>query len=263
MSLISIHSPQDIQIMSNLGKICADLFFQIQPFIVPGVSTKELDQHLANLLKLNTNDPNLASACLGYRGFPAFACISVNEEIVHCIPSDRKLKNGDIVTIDFGVKTTDGKRDWNSDTAKTFFVGDVDPEVKKFVEVGYQALLAGIKAAKAGNCVNDISIAVDNVITSNNYGIVKQFVGHGIGKSIHEDPMIPNCKMDKPGATLSEGMIICIEPILTIKPNVPVERIGDWNIVSKDGTWACHWEHMCLITKDGAKVLSKRIEETF
>lgn len=263
MGMISIHSPQDIAIMEYLGRQCARLFSILEPHVKPGISTKELDDILSTSIQVWSDAPIVAPAFKGYREYPAFACISVNEEVVHCIPSNRRLQDGDIVTVDLGLKATDGKRDWNSDTAKTFLVGNVSSEVKQFVDVGYQSLLAGIKAAKAGNCVNDISAAVENVVTAHNYGIVKQFVGHGIGKTIHEDPMIPNYKQEKPGATLSEGMIICIEPILTLKPNLELEKVGEWNVVTKDGSWACHWEHMILITKEGGKVLSKRNEETF
>lgn len=236
------------------GKVAADTITYLKQFVQPGITTLELDQKVKNCIESYHCTP----AFLNYMKFPNSACISVNEEVVHCLPSSRVLKEGDIVTLDLGAKY-DGL---NSDTAYTFTVGTPTMEVQKFLTIGYQALLAGIKQVKPGNYVGDISEAVEKVIRSGNYGIVKNFVGHGIGRKVHEGPQIPNFSHKNKGPMLTEGMVICIEPILTMDPSGEVKCLDRWNTKTAHNTLACHFEHTIMIGSSGPKILTKRIEET-
>ena len=229
-------------------------FSIVDPLIQPGITTLELDQIIHKAIL----DYGCKPAFLNYKNFPNVACISVNEGVVHCIPSERKLNDGDIVTLDLGAIYNG----FCSDTAKTYLVGNVNPVIKHFVQTGYESLVAGIKQAKPGNHINDISTAVNDYIHKRGFSIVKKFVGHGIGRVVHEEPQVPNFKMEKKGPELIPGMVICIEPILAMGTE-HVFQEGPWNIVTVDGKWACHFEHTIWITENDPVVLTKRPEETF
>lgn len=241
--------------MRRVGRLCADLHSFLEPLVLPGVSTLELDALAEEFIKKNGGVP----AFKGYRNFPNTFCASVNDQVVHCTPSAYKLQDGDIVTIDLGA-SLDG---FMGDTAKTYLVGNVKPEIQAFVKCGYDALMAGIANAKAGNHVADISNSVAKHIASHGYGVVARYIGHGIGREIHEKPPVPNTMQDKPGAELLPGMVICIEPILTMYPSGSIKEISEWEIRTVDGSPACHWEHMVEITEDAPKILTLRPEEAF
>lgn len=194
----------------------------------------------------------------GYRGYTHTICTAVNNQVVHTKPSDYVLKDGDIVTVDVGAYLNG----FHGDTAKTHMIGQVNIDVQAFVHHGYFALCDGIEKAVDGNYVGDISNAIARYITQYGYGIVKEFVGHGIGREIHEDPQIDNLKTTKDGAKLANGMVLCIEPILTMNPSGNINIIDTWNVVTEDGSPAVHWEHVVAITPSGPEILTLREEET-
>lgn len=251
--MITIKNRDDIAKMRVAGRVAADALTYITPFIVPGITTKELDKKVETFIRAQGLTPGF----INYKDFPFTCCISVNEEVVHCVPTDRVLKDGDILTIDTGA-IYEG---FYSDTAKTFLVGTVSSPVKAFVDIAYQSLIAGINQARPGKYVADISNAVATVITIGRYGIVKDYVGHGIGKTMHEEPQIPNVGSGVPGPELTEGMCICIEPILTLNNPAKCKNVGPWNIVTEAGDVAAHWEHTIYIGPNGPEVLTKRPEE--
>lgn len=251
--MITIKNGDDIAKMRIAGRVAADALTHVAPFVVPGITTKELDKKVETYIRAQGLTPGF----INYKDFPFTCCISVNDEVVHCVPSDRVLKDGDILTIDTGA-IYEG---WYSDTAKTFLVGNVSAQVKAFVELGYQALIAGIAQARPGKYVADISNAVATILTIGHYGIVREFVGHGIGRTMHEEPQIPNFGSGVPGPELTEGMCICIEPILTLTNPATCKKDGPWNILTANGDVAAHWEHTIYIGANGPEVLTKRSEE--
>lgn len=239
--------------MRSVGKLCAETHNYLGTIIRPGISTLELDTKAEEFIRSKGGLPVFK----GYRNFPNTLCASVNDEVVHCTPSNYVLKDGDIVTLDLGA-SLDG---FCGDTAKTYMIGDVKPDVAAFVHHGYLSLLEGIEKAIPGNHVADISNAIAKYIKKQGYGVVAKYIGHGIGKNIHEGPGIPNTEADKPGAELAAGMVICIEPILTWNPDGKIIEPSDWKVVTPDGTLACHWEHMIAIHEDGPEILTLRDDE--
>jgi methionyl aminopeptidase len=225
-------------------------------YLKPGVTTKYIDGVIEQMIKeLGGTTP-----CKGYvhgtlPAYPSASCISVNEEAVHCVPSNRVIKEGDVVKVDLVV----GFNGWNADTARTYLIPPVKPEVQKFVETTYMALWKGIGQAVDGRKVVDISKAVFDA--RNNYGVVSQFCGHGIGRNIHEDPKISNVPNDGNNTLLCSGMTICIEPIFTLgKPDVYIKE-GDWNTHTLDGSPVSHFEHTLLVTPTKPEILTLREEE--
>jgi methionyl aminopeptidase len=239
--------------MKAVGKLCAETHNMLGGIIRPGISTLELDAKAEEFIRANGGIPVFK----GYRNFPNTLCACVNEEVIHCTPSNYILKDGDIVTLDLGA-SLDG---FCGDTAKTYIIGKVNPDVEAFVLHGYLALLEGIEKAYPGNHVADISNAIAKYIKKQGYGAVERYVGHGIGRNIHEKPSIPNVEVKDPGAELVSGMVICIEPILTWNPDGKIVEPNEWKIVTADGKPACHWEHMIAIEDDGPTILTLRDEE--
>jgi len=254
MSLIRLKTSDEIEKMRVAGKVAALTLELLTSHIQPGTTTKELDQIAYDFII----SQNCTPGCLNYHEYPNSICTSVNDEVVHCLPSDRILQDGDIITVDLSTVY----QGFYSDTAKTYLVGNVKPEVQKFVEIGYQALLNSIKYAKDGNYVADISNFVFDFVTQNKYNVVGAFVGHGIGQDMHEEPQIPNTKLLDKGHQLTKGMVICIEPILTMGSG-KIKSNGRWNVLSEDGSLAVHFEHMVYISDKGPIVLTKRADENF
>ena len=235
------------------GKLSADLHSYLSQHIRPGITTLELDKLAESFIRERGGVP----ACKGYRGFPFTLCTSVNDEVVHCKPSQKQLKHGDIITIDTGANV-DG---YFSDTAMTHIVGDTSLENKHFILDGYSALWIGINKAFPGNHVNDISNAIGKFLIDAGYGVVQEFVGHGIGRNLHEEPQIQNTPTEVKGPELTEGMVICIEPIITQRPDTKIIKIDDWDTKTSNGSLACHFEHTVAITANGPEVLTLRDEE--
>ena len=253
MSLIK--SEKEIELMRESNMIVAETLRYIKSFIKEGITTQELDREIEFFILSKNSIP----AFKGYggsrrrKGFPASACISINEEVVHGIPSQRKLKSGDIVSVDVGVL----KNGYFGDSAFTFSVGDVSEKKQKLMKVTEESLYKGISKAIAGNVINDISVAVQTHVEGSGYGVVRDLVGHGIGKSLHEEPAVPNFYSPANNLKLKAGMTIAIEPMVNYG-DYAVKTLSDgWTIVTQDGEPSAHYEHTILITDGVPEVLTK------
>ena len=246
---VSIKSEREIQLMRESCKILAKVYEELEKAIRPGVSTKELDTLAEKLIRSYGCVPNF----LNYNGFPGTICASVNEEVVHGIPSkSRILKDGDIISIDCGCIY----KGYHSDAARTYAVGNISAEVQQLMDVTKQAFFEGIKMAKAGNHLYDISNAIDDYVTPFGYGIVKDLVGHGIGTALHEDPQIPNFRQKRKGLLLQPGMTLAIEPMINMGTWEVEWLDDDWTVVSRDGLPSAHYENTILITDGEPEILT-------
>lgn len=234
--------------MREAGRIVALTLQALEKAIEPGVTTKELDQLAEETIRKLGGKP----AFKGLYGFPASICASINEEVVHGIPGLRKLRAGDIISIDTGV-VVDG---YYSDAAKTWPVGEISFEAKKLLEVTEASLYAGIEAAIVGNRVSDISHAVESYVVRHGYSVVRQYAGHGIGKALHEEPNVPNYGKPGRGARLVPGMTLAIEPMVNIGTFEVFTLPDKWTVVTRDGKWSAHFEHTVAITEDGPVILT-------
>lgn len=246
--MISIKSEKDLEKMREAGRITIEALHLIQEHVVAGVTTAHLDQIIhAHILK-NGAKPNF----LGYCGFPATACISVNDEVIHGIPGSRILKEGDIVSIDTGC-VKDG---FHGDAARTFFVGEVAPETKQLVEVTKQSFYEGLKMVRPDNRIGDIGAAIANYVESFGYSVVKDFTGHGIGRALHEGPEVPNYGTAGRGIRLRPGMVLAIEPMVSIG-DWRVRILSDkWTTVTADGTLSAHYENTVAVTEGEPEILT-------
>jgi len=247
--MIIIKTPEEIKIMAESGKILATVLKEIEKMVKPGISTLELDRAAESLILKYGAKP----AFKGYDNFPYSLCASVNDVIVHGFPSERILKEGDVIGLDLGVL----HKGFNTDMAVTVSVGDVSFETKRLLSVAKKALKMGIKKVKPGNTIGDIGNTIQRYVEDQGFGVVRDLCGHGIGKEIHEDPRIPNFGVRHKGEVLEEGMVICLEPMITI---------GDWHLrtakdgygyATKDGSLGAHFEHTMAVTKDGVRVLTE------
>ena len=250
--MITIKSKEEIELMRKAGYLVSLTHQYLKPFIKAGITTKELDTLAERFIKEHDGIPT----CKGYEGYPATLCVSVNDEVVHGIPGKRKLKNGDIVSIDMVI----GYHGYQGDAAWTNAVGDISEEKKYLMEHTEKALYEGIKQVKPGNHIGDISHAVETYATKYNLGVVKELVGHGIGTEMHEDPDVPNYGKAGTGPKLKSGMVICIEPMLNLGSAAVGILDDDWTIVTEDGNPAAHYEHTVLVTEDGYEILTPRLD---
>lgn len=246
---VSVKSEREIALMRESCKILAKVYEELEKAIRPGVTTKELDTLAEKLIRGYGCVPNF----LNYNGFPGTICASVNEEVVHGIPSkSRVLKDGDIISIDCGCIY----KGYHSDAARTYAVGNISAEVQKLMDVTKQAFFEGIKMAKAGNHLYDISNAIDDYVSPYGYGIVKDLVGHGIGTALHEDPQIPNFRQKRKGLLLQPGMTLAIEPMINMGTWEVEWLDDDWTVVSRDGLPSAHYENTILITDGEPEILT-------
>ena len=246
---VSIKSEREIQLMRESCKILAKVYEELEKAIRPGVSTKEIDTLAEKLIRSYDCVPNF----LNYNGFPGTICASVNEEVVHGIPDkNRILKDGDIISIDCGCIY----KGYHSDAARTYAVGSISKEVQQLMDVTKQSFFEGIKMAKAGNHLYDISNAIDDYVTPFGYGIVKDLVGHGIGTSLHEDPQIPNFKQKRKGLLLQPGMTFAIEPMINMGTWEVEFLDDDWTVRTLDGCLSAHYENTVLITNGEPEILT-------
>lgn len=247
--MIHLKRPEEIEKMRAAGKVVAQALKAMNEAIVPGKTTMlELDAIAAKIIEDAGGSPSF----LGYKGYPAATCISINEVVVHGIPSERVLQEGDIVGLDLGV-CLDG---WIGDSAWTFPVGEISPDAQRLLNVTRESLYQGIAKAKIGNRIGDISHAVQKYVESHGYGVVRDLVGHGIGRSMHEEPSVPNFGKPGTGPVLREGMTICIEPMVS-QGTWKVKTLPDqWTMVTADGKLAAHFEHMVAITRSGPDILT-------
>ncbi len=247
--MIVLRSNDEIQLLRRAGALVAEVLLKIEEFVKPGVTTEELDQLAEQLIRKAHGVPTF----LGYRGFPKTLCTSLNEEIVHGIPSERVLREGDVLSIDCGV-TLQG---YVGDMAKTFLVGQVSHEKKKLVEVTQQSLDAGLNAYRLGNRIGDVSHAVEQVAKSHGYGVVRDFVGHGVGQKLHEDPQVPNFGPPGTGPRIKVGMVVAIEPMLNLGTHATEVLKDGWTVVTRDRKPSAHFEHTVVVTDKGTEILTK------
>ncbi len=247
--MIILKSNQEIKLIEKACRIAAEALEMLGELIRPGVKTKELEEYAEAFIKARGGTP----AFKGYRGYPASICVSINNQVVHGIPSDRLIKEGDIVSIDLGVVY----QGYYGDAARSYAVGRIGELQKRLLEVTERALYKGIEKARPGNRVGDISAAIQDYVESNGFSVVRAFVGHGVGRFLHEEPQVPNFGRPGKGPRLKEGMTIAIEPMVnTGSPDVMVLDDG-WTAVTADGGYSAHFEHTVVITKNGAEILTK------
>ncbi len=245
---ITRKSGYEIKLMREAGKVVALVHAEMKKIVQPGVTTQYLNDVALQIIKDNKCDPTF----LGYNGFPATICASVNEQVVHGFPSDRVLKDGDIISIDVGATY----RGYVGDSAWTYPVGEISDDCKKLLETTEKALFAGLANLKTGNLLEDVSGAIEDVAIANNYGIVRQYGGHGVGSKMHEEPFVFNYRVNSK-VLLKSGMTIAIEPMLNLGGD-DVEVLEDeWTVVTKDKMPSAHFEHTALVTDHGADILTK------
>ena len=246
---VTVKAEREIRLMREAGAILAKVHEELHDIIRPGISTLEIDRICEKLIRGYGCKPSF----LGYEGYPASVCVSVNDEVVHGIPSKKRvLKDGDIVSLDTGVIW----KGWQSDAARTWAVGDISPEAQQLIDVTREAFFEGVKNAKAGNHLNDICAAIGDYAGTRGFGIVRELTGHGIGTEMHEDPDIPNFRMNQKGIRLRPGMTLAVEPMITLgRPEVAWLDDG-WTVVTEDGSLAAHYENTILITDGEPEILT-------
>ena len=246
--MINLKSKEEIEIMREAGKIVAETHELLKSAIIPGVSTLELD----TIAEENIRKYNAVPSFKGYGGFKGSICASINNEVVHGIPGNKIVKEGDIISIDIGAYY----KGYHSDAARTYAVGEVSPEAKQLMEVTKQSFFEGIKFAKAGNHLNDVSKAIGAYAAKFNYGIVRDLVGHGIGTHLHEDPQIPNFPQKRRGIKLMPGMTLAIEPMINLGRADVAWEDDEWTVVTMDGSLSAHYENTILITDGEPEILT-------
>lgn len=252
---VTIKSPREIACMREAGRLLAEVHEELAGIIRPGISTKDIDRECEKLIRERGCTPNF----LHYQGYPASVCVSVNEEVVHGIPRDSHIiKEGDIVSLDTGLIY----KGYHSDAARTHAVGQISADVQRLMDVTKQSFFEGIKMARAGNRLFDISNAIDAYVSSFGYGIVRALVGHGIGTKLHEDPQIPNFAQRRRGIKLRPGMTLAVEPMINMG-TAEVEWLSDdWTVISRDHSYSAHYENTILITDGEPEILTLTSERS-
>ena len=250
--MITIKSERELELMRHAGMLVSKMHQYIKPYIKAGITTKELDKLCEEFIIKNDGVPS----CKGYEGFPATLCTSVNDTVVHGIPNNYKLKDGDIITIDVVI----GYKGYQGDAAWTYAVGEIDDNKKYLMKHTEKALYEGLKQVKPGNRIGDISAAVEEYATEHNLGVVHELCGHGIGRDMHEDPEVPNFGIKNTGPRLKPGMVICIEPMLTFGKRYVYQEDDGWTVKTEDKEPAAHYEHTVLVTEDGYEIFTPRLD---
>lgn len=246
--MIRLKSAREIELMRDSGKVAAMVLQKLGDIISPGITTAELDKRAEKLIREAGGEP----AFLGYHGFPGSICASVNEEVVHGIPGLRRLKEGDIISIDIGVCL----RGYYSDTAVTYPVGGIGPLARRLIDVTRRSLDEGIKMMRSGGHLTDISHAVQKYVENNRFSVVYSYAGHGIGTEMHEEPQVPNLGPPGHGPKLQSGMVLAIEPMVNAG-GADVEMLDDgWTVVTRDRSLSAHFEHSVALGEDGPVVLT-------
>ncbi len=249
---ISIKSGKEIELMRESGRILANVHEQLKSYVQPGISTLEIDRRCAEIIKSYGCIPSF----LNYNGYPASVCISVNDEVVHGIPNkDRILKDGDIVSLDCGVIY----QGFHSDAARTHAVGEISKEARQLIEVTEQSFYEGIKFARAGHHLHEISEAIQNYVEAHGFSVVRDLVGHGIGRELHEEPQIPNFSQKRRGPKLEKGMTFAIEPMVNAGRYDVYWLEDDWTVVTEDGSLSAHYENTILITEDEPEIFTLKL----
>jgi len=253
---ITIKTPIEIDKMRIAGRLAAEVLQMIESHVQPGVTTDKLDQICHDYI---VNEQKAIPAPLNYRGFPKSICTSVNHVICHGIPGKKKLKEGDIVNIDITVI----KDDYHGDTSRMFFVGNPSIRAKRLVETTYECMKKGIEIVNPGVHLGDIGHAIQQHAENNNYSVVREYCGHGIGREFHEDPQVLHYGQKDTGLVIEEGMVFTIEPMINMgKRHVKLLPDG-WTVVTKDRSLSAQWEHTVLVTSEGYEVLTRRDDEIF
>lgn len=248
--MVVLKSSRELELMKEACQISAEALMVAGKAVKPGVSTKEIDKIAYDLIIKRGATPNF----LNYGGFPATACISINDEVIHGIPKkDRIIHEGDIVSIDLGA----AKNGYNGDNAATFVAGTCSPEAKRLIDTTRESLYKGIEQAVPGNRIGDIGFAVQSYCEERGFGVVRDFVGHGVGTKLHEDPSVPNFGHAGRGIRLLPGMTLAIEPMINLG-TYKVKQLSDgWTVKTADGKWSAHFEHTIAITPNGPVILTK------
>ncbi|WP_201716424.1 type I methionyl aminopeptidase [Rossellomorea arthrocnemi] len=247
--MIISKTPREIEIMRHAGKIVALTHAELQKYISPGITTKELDAVAEKFIRKHDAIPSFK----GYNGFRGSICASVNNELVHGIPGDRVLKDGDIISIDIGAKYNG----YHGDSAWTYPVGTIDDETRKLLEVTEESLFLGLKEAKPGERLSNISHSIQTFVEANGFSIVREYVGHGVGQDLHEDPQIPHYGPPNKGPRLKPGMVLAIEPMVNAGSRYVRTLSDNWTVVTVDDKMCAHFEHTIAITEDGYEILTK------
>jgi len=248
MSHIHLKSPEEIEIIAENGKILHNVLHTLAAHVKPGVTSLELDELAEQII----SDAGATASFKGYQGFPGTICASLNDEVVHGIPDDRVLQNGDIISIDSGVY----KNGFHSDSAITVAVGTISKEAQQRMDITKKALHMGIKVAKPGIHLGLIGYTIQTFVEKYNYGVVRELVGHGIGRDVHEEPSVPNYGRRDSGIIIEEGLVIAIEPMITLGDFRIKMNHTDWEVKTLDGKLAAHFEHTIAITEKGARILT-------
>lgn len=248
--MISIKTPREIELMVVAGEIVGDTHKYLMPYLKPGITTQEIDSLARDYIISRGATPS----CYHYNGYPANICISINEEVVHGIASKRKLKDGDIVTLDICACY----KGYHGDSAWSYAVGKISEDKKYLLEHTEKALYEGLNVIKEGTRIGDIGYAVETYAKKHDLGVVKELVGHGVGSSLHEDPEVPNYGKKGTGPVLKAGMVIAVEPMLNLGTADVYLLDDDWTVITADGCPSAHFEHTILVTKDGYTILTKR-----
>ncbi len=246
--MIIIKSDREIEIMKEAGKIAAEAHKLVSEMIEVGITTKELDKEVENFIRSRKAIPTFK----GYQGFPASICASINEEVVHGIPGKTKLKDGDIISVDIGVTY----KGYVGDTAKTYPVGKINDNAKNLIEITRKSFYEGIKFAKEGYRLSDISHAIQKCVEKEGFSVVRDFVGHGVGRDMHEDPQIPNFGEPDKGPRLKKGMTFAIEPMVNEGKYHVLMLENNWTVITRDRKLSSHYEHSIAITDDEPCILT-------
>ena len=247
--MITIKSAREIELMREAGRIVALAHQAVRQQLKAGMTTAEIDALVERVIRSHDAEPSFK----GYGGFPASACTSVNEEVIHGIPSPKKkLKRGDILKVDIGAMY----KGYHGDSAWTYAVGPISKEAERLLEVTEAALYEGLRFAKSGQRLSDISHAIQQFAEAHGYSVVREFVGHGIGKQLHEDPQVPNYGLPNRGPLLKPGMTLAIEPMINVGSKAVKVLADQWTAVTSDGSLSAHFEHTILITEDACMLLT-------
>jgi methionyl aminopeptidase len=250
--MVTRKSRQEIAKMRRAGRLVAEVLALVESELKPGVTTARLDEIAERHIRRAGAVPSFKGYGTRQNPFPASLCISIDDEVVHGIPGNRMIKEGQIVSIDAGA-IVEG---WHGDGARTFVVGDVPAETRELIDTTRMAMMAGIAAATPGARIGDISAAIEDVATPGGYGIVRQFVGHGIGTEMHQEPQVPNYRAGPRGMELVPGICLAIEPMLTLGSHEVGIRPDGWTVVTRDGSLAAHFEHTIAVTENGPEILT-------
>ncbi len=248
-----IYNEEEIRAIKKSNTIVAKILSELETMIKPGIQTKKLDEYA----EMRAREMGATPAFKGYRGYPASLCTSINEEIVHGIPSSRTLRQGDIISLDFGVLC----EGYYGDAAATYPVGEVSPAARKLIQTAKEAFYKGLEQMKTGMRISDISCAIQNHVESQGFSVIRAFVGHGIGLSLHEEPQIPNFGLPGRGPKIKPGMVLALEPMIAVG-DWNVEILNDnWTAITKDRSLSAHYEHTVAVRNEGPEILSALNEE--